>query len=51
MKRINAVFVVLLFLPSLAFATPKHGTCSVKGQDDFTITFEAVGSQQYQDVN
>ncbi|HCG6122119.1 TPA: MSHA biogenesis protein MshQ [Vibrio parahaemolyticus] len=50
MKRINAVFVVLLFLPSLAFATPKHGTCSVKGQDDFTITFEAVGSQQYQDV-
>ncbi|WP_322803197.1 DUF6701 domain-containing protein [Vibrio alfacsensis] len=52
MKIINTIFALMLLIPSIATANPKgHGSCSVKGQDDFTIKFDVRGKAQYQDLS
>ncbi|MCX8931376.1 MSHA biogenesis protein MshQ, partial [Vibrio parahaemolyticus] len=47
MKTINALLALMLMLPSFVYASQ----CSVKGQNNFTVSFDVEGDDEYQAVN
>ncbi|EGR0066104.1 MSHA biogenesis protein MshQ [Vibrio parahaemolyticus] len=46
MKTLNALLALMLMLPSFVYASQ----CSVKGQDNFTVSFDVEGDDEYQAV-
>ncbi|HHP0482805.1 TPA: DUF6701 domain-containing protein [Vibrio campbellii] len=46
MKTLNAILALMLMLPSFVYASQ----CSVKGQDNFTVSFDVEGDDEYQAV-